>query len=473
MPSTIDQFTVKVPNQACFPGSASTASDNPPASPFPLLKVAVAALVNLGNTASYLVSVPFVGFMVLSFYPTLGVNEVGYLSGLLEGSFHVGAFFGALIWAAISERFGRRPAVLLGLAGSSAAAIAFGFAPTFPLAMAARFAWGLLNGNIGVVKTMLSDVCPDDHTTRAFSFIGIAAGVGRIIGPTIGGLLAEPATKYPSLFGGIIVLRMFPYALPCSIGALLSLVTLVIAAVVLEETRGLAIAEQRAVDAKSASHANEREVEDHSPGDGVNDLAEETRLSVDRTSQSNPSTPPRGSSAIPPDALDEHAKTTVDVAKGGFDSSTARVEPVSTIANSMPSPPVCDQVIPAAAVPPPSNEGSDSDEEESRPWLQTKAERESQAREPVVPQSAEIGTQPAPTEGSHQRQRCKACFWFSCCARSCRLLQDPPIFITSAIYTGIGGTAIVSVEVSSLQASLVLAEPGKSKDSANIAYSYS
>lgn len=41
------------------------------------MKVIVAALINLGNTASYLVSVPFVGFMVLSFYPTLEAHEVG------------------------------------------------------------------------------------------------------------------------------------------------------------------------------------------------------------------------------------------------------------------------------------------------------------------------------------------------------------------------------------------------------------
>lgn len=118
--------------------------------------------------------------------------------------------------------------------------------------MAARFAWGLLNGNVGVVKTMLSDVCPDEHTARAFSFIGIAVGVGRIIGPTIGGILAEPATKYPSVFGNAAVLRMFPYALPCCLGALLSLSTFVVAAVVLQETRGLAAAEQDAVDAERA-----------------------------------------------------------------------------------------------------------------------------------------------------------------------------------------------------------------------------
>jgi MFS family permease len=108
---------------------------------FPLLKVASIGLINGVNTASYLISLPFVGFMILGFYSDLTVNQVGYLSGVLEGSFHVGAFFGALFWAWISDTYGRRPAVLCGLAGSGVAALAFGLAPAFPLAVLARFAW--------------------------------------------------------------------------------------------------------------------------------------------------------------------------------------------------------------------------------------------------------------------------------------------------------------------------------------------
>jgi len=135
----------------------------------------------------------------------------------------------------------------LGLAGSTAAALAFGFSPSFPLAMCARFAWGLLNGNIGVVKTMISDVCPDVHSARAFSSSGVAAGLGRVIGPTIGGLLSQPAPKYPAVFAIVGTRSSVSFRIALCHWAALSFVTLLIAVAVLEETRHLAVAEQRAI----------------------------------------------------------------------------------------------------------------------------------------------------------------------------------------------------------------------------------
>jgi MFS family permease len=120
---------------------------HPPPPPW-VRQVGCIATMNFINSISYLATAPMVPFMVLSFHPGLSREEVGYYSGLLEGTFHVGSFLGALFWGWYSDRYGRKPAMLLGLAGTVVSAIAFGMSPTFGVAMAAKFCWGMLNGNV-------------------------------------------------------------------------------------------------------------------------------------------------------------------------------------------------------------------------------------------------------------------------------------------------------------------------------------
>lgn len=205
----------------------------PDSDPFPWREVAVIAMINSVNSASYLMTYPFVSFMILSFDASLKPEEVGFYSGIAEGAFHVGSVFGSIGWGHYADVKGRRPALLAGLLGTIAATLSFGFARSFAMAVATRFAWGLLNGNVGVAKTSMSEVCSDRHTARAFAYIGLANGFGRLLGPAIGGLLAEPVRKYGWKSE---LLERFPFALPCLIAAMLTLVTLVLAYAVLKET---------------------------------------------------------------------------------------------------------------------------------------------------------------------------------------------------------------------------------------------
>ncbi|RYY87313.1 MFS transporter [archaeon] len=61
----------------------------------------------------------------------------------------LGGLIGNILWGVVSDRLGRRPTILFGLLGTAVSALAFGFAPNFYAAVAARFMWGFLNGNIG------------------------------------------------------------------------------------------------------------------------------------------------------------------------------------------------------------------------------------------------------------------------------------------------------------------------------------
>ena len=202
--------------------------------PFPIREVATIAVINSVNSASYLMTYPFVSFMILEFYPGLKETEIGYYSGILEGSFHIGSIIGSICWGWFSDKYGRKPALILGLFGTILATIGFGFSPNFGSAIATRLLWGLLNGNVGVAKTALSEVCSDKHTAKAFSYIGLSNGVGRIFGPALGGLLSEPARKYS--WGKIELFVTFPFLLPCLAAAGITVVTAIMTHFFLKET---------------------------------------------------------------------------------------------------------------------------------------------------------------------------------------------------------------------------------------------
>lgn len=214
--------------------------------PLPVAKLATIACINLMNTASYLMTMPFVAFMILHYFPDITPEQVGYYSGLLEGTFHVGAFGGALFWGFFADKYGRRPALLLGLLGTVLCTVWFGASPDFVTALVARFAWGALNGNVGVAKTALSELCDDTNSARAFSFIGLNTGFGRIVGPVLGGLLSEPAKKYPAVFAGYPLLVTYPFLLPCLVAAAMTMACFFATYFLLEETMHLSVAEAKA-----------------------------------------------------------------------------------------------------------------------------------------------------------------------------------------------------------------------------------
>jgi MFS family permease len=116
--------------------------------------------------------------------------------------------------------------------------LGFGFSKSFYQAMFFRTVGGALNGNVGVMRTMISEIVREKkwgflspsfrlpfaflaitntnfrYQSRAFLLLPMTFNVGVIIGPILGGLLADPAGSYPKLFGNITWLKKYPYAAP-------------------------------------------------------------------------------------------------------------------------------------------------------------------------------------------------------------------------------------------------------------------
>jgi MFS family permease len=140
------------------------------------------------------------------------------------------------LWGYVSDKIGRRPVLLMGVAGTTIGCFTFGFSKWYWMAIVCRLFYGLFNGNLGVVKTYIRESTDKTNQARAFSIIGVTFGVSVVLGPLIGGFLALPAKRFPLLFNNWFFVT-FPYALPNLVLTGVSLFTLVFGYFFLIETR--------------------------------------------------------------------------------------------------------------------------------------------------------------------------------------------------------------------------------------------
>lgn len=109
-------------------------------------------------------------------------------------------------WGRLSDRFGRRPILLIGLFGSGLSYIFFGLATTLFWLFFARIAAGIMGANIGVAQAYVADVTRPEDRARGMGMIGAAFGLGFIFGPIIGGVLSGYGPAVPFLGAGILTL---------------------------------------------------------------------------------------------------------------------------------------------------------------------------------------------------------------------------------------------------------------------------
>ncbi len=149
-----------------------------------------------------IVAVDLIGFgIVLPVLPFLAEEfeaSAAVLGALLTSYALMQALF-APIWGRLSDRFGRRPIMLLTIAGTSASLLLLGLADTLPGIFAARILAGIFAANVSVASAYVTDVTSEDERTRWLGMIGVSYGVGFVIGPALGGLLAPLGYGVPML----------------------------------------------------------------------------------------------------------------------------------------------------------------------------------------------------------------------------------------------------------------------------------
>lgn len=91
---------------------------------------------------------PYVYYMVKDFGIAKDESTISVYAGMVTSAFAFAEFSSGVVWGKLSDRIGRKPVLLTGLAGTALSMLIFGFAPSFPVALLARALGGLLNGYV-------------------------------------------------------------------------------------------------------------------------------------------------------------------------------------------------------------------------------------------------------------------------------------------------------------------------------------
>lgn len=157
-------------------------------------------------------------------------NEVAVWTGALTAAFTLSEALVAIPWSMFADRFGCTSAIVAGQIISMAGNIGFGFCRSLPPIIFLVLIGGAGNGTIGVLRTMVVELCPknDDIPPRMLSILPTAAALGTLLGPVVGGSLAQPAVRYPKAFAQDGIFAQYPFALPNLLSALVFLPGLIL-----------------------------------------------------------------------------------------------------------------------------------------------------------------------------------------------------------------------------------------------------
>jgi multidrug resistance protein len=137
--------------------------------------------------------------------------------GLLMSVYSLFQFIFAPIWGQLSDRYGRRPVILVSLLGSALAHTGFAFAASFYGLVFARAFAGLFGGNISAAMAYIADITAEKDRSKGMGMIGAAFGLGFICGPVLGGVFGQMQTpfgeSFPALIAGGICFLNFLSAL--------------------------------------------------------------------------------------------------------------------------------------------------------------------------------------------------------------------------------------------------------------------
>jgi MFS transporter, DHA1 family, tetracycline resistance protein len=166
----------------------------------PLLIIFLTILVNL---IGFGIIVPLLPF----YAETFGASPIAI--GLLFAVFSLCQLFAAPVLGEWSDRYGRRPILILSLAGTVVSFVMMALANSFAMLFMARVVDGLSGGNISTARAYVADVTEPKDRARAFGLIGAAFGLGFILGPALSGMLAHISITAPIwAAAGITVVAM-------------------------------------------------------------------------------------------------------------------------------------------------------------------------------------------------------------------------------------------------------------------------
>jgi len=191
--------TVLAPAQPSFEPPPAT-GERKAAMPFIMLTVLI-------DMAAVGLIVPVLPSIVGSF--TTSQTEQAWSYGAVSTAFGFANFFGAPVIGALSDRYGRRPVLLVGFCGLAITFFATALATALWMLIVARLIGGMMQANAAVCNAYVADITPPEQRAKRFGMLGAMFGLGFIIGPVAGGLLGAINLRLPFFIaGGLSMLNL-------------------------------------------------------------------------------------------------------------------------------------------------------------------------------------------------------------------------------------------------------------------------
>lgn len=140
-----------------------------------------------------------------------GVDSASFVFGWMVGLYALMQFLFAPVIGSLSDRFGRRPVILLSLFGSGLDYFLLAWAPTLPWFFLGRLISGISGANYSAAAAYIADVSPPEKRAASFGIIGAAFGLGFIFGPALGGWLGHFGLRVPFYAAGSLTLINWLY----------------------------------------------------------------------------------------------------------------------------------------------------------------------------------------------------------------------------------------------------------------------
>ncbi|KAG8715343.1 hypothetical protein FRC08_010688 [Ceratobasidium sp. 394] len=231
------------PELSSSPTSTSTAVGSPAASiklpalaptPLPMTKFSILLMLGAITPLAFELIYPFVNAMIVDIGVTDDPEQVGFYSGLVESVFSLTGFIMILPCGYLSDTFGRKPIILLGMGGLAVSMVSFGLSKSLLGMIASRCIGGALGASWAAIKVMTGEMTDRSNQDLAFSSLQMTFRIGQIIGLPLGGLLAHPERRFKMF--DTPFWAAYPYLFPCLIGAAFALFSVVPGVIFIEET---------------------------------------------------------------------------------------------------------------------------------------------------------------------------------------------------------------------------------------------
>jgi DHA1 family tetracycline resistance protein-like MFS transporter len=149
------------------------------------------------------------------------VSSAARWVGVLVAAWSIAQFFGAPVIGMLSDRFGRRPVILISIFGLSIDLAIMALAPNLAWLLVGRILCGLTAGAQAAAMAYVADITPQDERAKSYGWLNAAAWTGVIVGPAMGGLIGALDPRAPfwaaaavALLNGVYGLFVLPESLP-------------------------------------------------------------------------------------------------------------------------------------------------------------------------------------------------------------------------------------------------------------------